>query len=133
MCSGWFRFAIVCGSNVWNSKRGGLPLLFRLLLPPFCRSTEQGFHTLAFEKDFTVQYTTTLGAPYGHHWRKLRRFIALEIFSAKRLQMSSEIHAEEVKFMIKHLYKRSLEGVWKVDVKSFFSMLDFNIMMKMVA
>ncbi|KAK0577268.1 hypothetical protein LWI29_030456 [Acer saccharum] len=76
---------------------------------------------------------TTLGAPYGHHWRNLRRFIALEIFSAKRLQMSSEIRAEEVKFMIKHLYKRSLEGVWKVDVKSFFYMLDFNIMMKMVA
>ncbi|TXG55846.1 hypothetical protein EZV62_017159 [Acer yangbiense] len=76
---------------------------------------------------------TTLGAPYGHQWRNLRRFIALEIFSAKRLQMSSEIHAKEAKFMIKHLYKRSLEGVWKVDVKSFFSMLDFNIMMKMVA
>ena len=47
--------------------------------------------------------------------------------------MSSEIRAEEVKFMIKHLYKRSLEGVWKADVKSFFSTLHFNIMMEMVA
>ncbi|TXG55849.1 hypothetical protein EZV62_017162 [Acer yangbiense] len=31
---------------------------------------------------------TTLGAPYGHHWRNLRRFIALEIFSAKRGETS---------------------------------------------
>ncbi|TXG52484.1 hypothetical protein EZV62_021653 [Acer yangbiense] len=77
-----------------------------------------------------LQYNfTTIGAPYGHHWRNLRRFTALEIFSAKRLQMSSEICAEEVKFMIKHLYKRAR----KVDVESFFYMLDFNIMMKIVA
>ncbi|KAK2660208.1 hypothetical protein Ddye_006741 [Dipteronia dyeriana] len=76
---------------------------------------------------------TTMEDPYSYHWCNLRRFTVLEIFSAKSLQMSSEIRAEEVKFMIKHLYKRSLEGVWKVDVKSHFYMLDFNIMMEMVA
>ncbi|KAK2660209.1 hypothetical protein Ddye_006742 [Dipteronia dyeriana] len=72
---------------------------------------------------------TTIAAPYGHHWRNLRRFTALEIVSAKRLQMSSEIFADEVKFMIKHLYKRAQ----KVDVESFFYMLNFNIMMMIVA
>ncbi|KAK3231294.1 hypothetical protein Dsin_003175 [Dipteronia sinensis] len=43
--------------------------------------------------------------------------------------MSSKIRAEEVKFTIKHLYKR----VQKIDVESFFYILDFNIMMKIVA
>ncbi|KAL5777669.1 hypothetical protein ACOSP7_010595 [Xanthoceras sorbifolium] len=78
---------------------------------------------------------TTIGAPFGNHWRNLRRFTALEIFSAKSLQMSSDIRTEEIRFMIKHLCKRSFEGVVlrKVDVKSLFYLLDFNIMLKMVA
>ncbi|KAL5780165.1 hypothetical protein ACOSQ2_010902 [Xanthoceras sorbifolium] len=83
-----------------------------------------------------LQYNyTTIAAPYGNHWRNLRRFTALEIFSAKRLQMSSDIRTEEIRFMIKHLCKRSFEGVVlrKVNVKSFFYLLDFNIMLKMVA
>ncbi|KAH7526834.1 hypothetical protein JRO89_XSUnG0046900 [Xanthoceras sorbifolium] len=75
---------------------------------------------------------TTLGAPYGNHWRNIRRFFVIEIFSERRLQISSEIRTEEIRFMIKHLYKNSFKGVRKVDVKTFFYYLAFNIVMKLV-
>ncbi|KAJ0091401.1 hypothetical protein Patl1_13990 [Pistacia atlantica] len=75
---------------------------------------------------------TTLGGQYGNHWRNLRRFSALEIFSANRLQMSSNVRAEELRFVVKYLFKSSFKGAPKVDVKAFLYMLDFNIMMKMI-
>ncbi|KAK2660197.1 hypothetical protein Ddye_006730 [Dipteronia dyeriana] len=75
----------------------------------------------------------TLGAPYGNHWRNIRRFSVIEIFSARRLQMSSEIRIEEIRFMVKHLYTYSFKGVRKVDMKAFFYTIAFNIVMRMVA
>ncbi|TXG52487.1 hypothetical protein EZV62_021656 [Acer yangbiense] len=75
----------------------------------------------------------TLGAPYGNHWRNIRRFAIIEIFSSRRLQMSSEIRIEEIRFMVKHLYTNSFKGVRKVDMKSFFYAIAFNIVMRMVA
>lgn len=80
----------------------------------------------------TYNYSTII-APYGNHWRNLRRFFALGIFSAKRLQKSANIRHEELRIMIKHLYKSSLIGAKKVNVKTFLYTLDFNIMMRMVA
>ncbi|KAJ0030865.1 hypothetical protein Pint_13880 [Pistacia integerrima] len=59
-------------------------------------------------------------------------FSALEIFSANRLQMSSNVRAEELRFVVKYLFKSSFKGAQKVDVKAFLYMLDFNIMMKMI-
>lgn len=76
---------------------------------------------------------TGLGAPYGHHWRNLRRFFAVEVFSPKRLQMSSNIRTEEIRHMTKYLFKRSSQGVVTVELSSFLYMLDFNVIMKMVA
>lgn len=78
---------------------------------------------------------TRLASSYGDHWRNFRRFFSLEIFSAKSLQMSSNMRVEEVRFMIKHLHKMSnMKGVEKlVDVKTLLYMLDFNIIMRMVS
>ncbi|KAK0596324.1 hypothetical protein LWI29_014655 [Acer saccharum] len=72
-------------------------------------------------------------APYGNHWRNIRRFSVIEIFSERRLQMSSEIRIEEIRFMVKHLYTNSFKGVRKVDMKEFFYTIAFNIVMRMVA
>ncbi|KAK2660200.1 hypothetical protein Ddye_006733 [Dipteronia dyeriana] len=47
--------------------------------------------------------------------------------------MSSAIRNEETRFLIKHLYKNSFKGVIKVDVKTLFYSLAFNMAMKMVA
>ncbi|KAK3231292.1 hypothetical protein Dsin_003173 [Dipteronia sinensis] len=80
-----------------------------------------------------LEYNHTITAPYGDHWRMWRRFSVIEIFSERRLQMSSEIRNEETRFMVKHLYKNSFKGVTKVDVKTLFHLLAFNMAMKMVA
>ncbi|KAK3231289.1 hypothetical protein Dsin_003170 [Dipteronia sinensis] len=81
-----------------------------------------------------LEYNHTITAPYGDHWRMWRRFSLIEIFSKRRLQMSSEFRAEEIRFVAKYLYyKNYFKGVTKVDVKSFFYKLTFNMVMKMVA
>ncbi|KAJ0085883.1 hypothetical protein Patl1_08829 [Pistacia atlantica] len=81
-----------------------------------------------------VEYNfTTLGAPYGNHWRSLRRFFAVEVLSPKSLQLSSTIRTEEIRFMTKYLFQTSFQGFVKVELNSFLYMLDFNIIMKMVA
>ncbi|KAH7846315.1 hypothetical protein Vadar_012431 [Vaccinium darrowii] len=69
-------------------------------------------------------------APYGTHWRNLRRFAAIEIFSSVRIQMTSRIRADEVRFLAKKLFAMRNR---KVEVNSMFFFLTFNIMMKMVS
>lgn len=76
---------------------------------------------------------TSIGAPYGEHWRNLRRVYALEIFSPRRLLLSANIRTEEIRFMAKHLFQSSFKDVQKVDVKSLLYKLDFNIVIRMVA
>ena len=65
-------------------------------------------------------------------WRNLRRFAALEIFSSRRLQMSTNIRMEEIRFLTKQLFKSSIKGIEKVEIKSAFNILAFNIIMKML-
>ncbi|BFG35871.1 hypothetical protein CerSpe_221450 [Prunus speciosa] len=77
---------------------------------------------------------TTLGAsPYGDHWRNLRRIGATDIFSTARLQTFSEIRKDEVKHLLLKLSQNARDGFAKVELKSMFSELTFNIIMTMVA
>ncbi|KAM7265554.1 hypothetical protein ACFE04_003237 [Oxalis oulophora] len=72
-------------------------------------------------------------APYGDHWRNLRRLCALDIFSSNRLNESSTIRRDEVMMLIRKLGKMSRDGFRKVKLKSMFSELSFNVLMRMVA
>ncbi|TYH38076.1 hypothetical protein ES332_D12G085600v1 [Gossypium tomentosum] len=77
---------------------------------------------------------TTLGlAPYGDHWRNLRRLSTIEIFSSTRLNMSLDIRRDEVSRLLRRLYQVSADGFAKVELKSVFSELTFNIIMRMMA
>ncbi|XVF15483.1 hypothetical protein REPUB_Repub09cG0157500 [Reevesia pubescens] len=77
---------------------------------------------------------TTLGlAPYGDHWRNLRRLSTIEIFSSNRLNLSLDIRRDEVHRLLRRLYQVSAEGFAKVELKSMFSELTFNIIMRMIA
>ncbi|MBA0772057.1 hypothetical protein Gotri_007496, partial [Gossypium trilobum] len=77
---------------------------------------------------------TTLGlAPYGDHWRNLRRLSTIEIFSSSRLNMSLDIRRDEVSRLLRRLYQVSADGFAKVELKSVFSELTFNIIMRMMA
>ncbi|KAA8531625.1 hypothetical protein F0562_006334 [Nyssa sinensis] len=78
-------------------------------------------------------YTTMVGAPYGDHWRNLRRLSALEIFSSSRLNMFLSIRQEEIKLLLRRLNQNSSRTFAKVELKSKFSELTFNIIIRMIA
>ncbi|KAL2499625.1 Cytochrome [Abeliophyllum distichum] len=78
-------------------------------------------------------YTSIVSAPYGEHWRNLRRFSTVEIFSSSRLNMFLSIRQDEIKLLLQKLYRNSRSDFAKVELKSLFSELSFNIIMRMVA
>ncbi|KAF8377608.1 hypothetical protein HHK36_030990 [Tetracentron sinense] len=86
-------------------------------------------------KHLGYNFTSLAWAPYGDHWRNLRRITALEIFSSNRLQMFSGIRSDEVRSMIQRLVRGcSSDGGFKmVEMKSVFFELTLNIMMRMIA
>ncbi|KAL6224885.1 hypothetical protein ACLB2K_003740 [Fragaria x ananassa] len=78
-------------------------------------------------------WSTMVSAPYGDHWSNLRRIGAIEIFSSQRLNMFSTIRKDEVKHLVRRLAKNSSSGNFsKVEMKSMFNELSFNIIMTMV-
>ncbi|KAM5576690.1 cytochrome P450 81E8 [Rosa sericea] len=79
-------------------------------------------------------WSTMVSAPYGDHWRNLRRIGVIEIFSSQRLNMFSTIRKNEVKHLVLKLAQNSSSGDFsKVEMKSMFNELTFNIIMTMVA
>ncbi|KFK28402.1 hypothetical protein AALP_AA8G510200 [Arabis alpina] len=85
-----------------------------------------------------VAYNNTMvsAAPYGEHWRKLRRVCALEIFSATRLRESEGIRRDEVRALLRTIHLATKSGVSnfvRVKLRPLLSRLTFNIIMRMVA
>ncbi|KAI3412891.1 uncharacterized protein J3R85_016787 [Psidium guajava] len=82
---------------------------------------------------------TTIGAaPYGPLWRNLRRLTALEILSPHRLAGSLTVRLEEVRLLVKSLYKEAVAAVGggccvKVEMRSRLQDLSFNIIMRMIS
>ena len=77
--------------------------------------------------------TSLVSSPYGEHWRNLRRLCALEIFSSNRLNMFLGIRKDEIKHLLRRLGRDSRDNFAKVELKSLFSELTFNIITRMVA
>ncbi|KAK9946434.1 hypothetical protein M0R45_011900 [Rubus argutus] len=78
--------------------------------------------------------TTLTWAPYGSHWRNLRRIASLELLSSNRLQMLQGIRADEVRSLICWLFRGSSGGEFQsLEMKSIFFELTLNVMMRMIA
>ncbi|KAK6923100.1 Cytochrome P450, partial [Dillenia turbinata] len=84
-------------------------------------------------KHLGYNYTTMVSASYGDHWRNLRRLSSLEIFSSSRLNMFSGIRKDEIMQLVVSLYSVSGNQFGKVELKSKFSELSFNIIMRMIS
>jgi isoflavone 2'-hydroxylase len=84
-------------------------------------------------KHLGYNHTTMAASPYGDHWRNLRRISSLEIFSTNRLNTFLGIRRDEVKRLLRKLSRNSREDFAKVELKSMFSDLTFNSIMRMVA
>ncbi|KAK7270958.1 hypothetical protein RJT34_26503 [Clitoria ternatea] len=77
--------------------------------------------------------TTLAQSPYGDHWRNLRRIVSLEVLSSHRLNSFSDIRRDEIMRLIKKLAQGSRNGFAKVELKSKFSEMTFNTMMRMIS
>ncbi|KAD4585700.1 hypothetical protein R6Q59_035789 [Mikania micrantha] len=61
-------------------------------------------------------YTSLVFAPYGDHWRNLRRVASIEILSSHRLREFEPIRADEVRIMLRKLYRASSEKPTVIQV-----------------
>ncbi|KAL3732934.1 hypothetical protein ACJRO7_022452 [Eucalyptus globulus] len=79
-------------------------------------------------------------SPYGEYWRNLRRFAAVEIFSARPLADYSAVRQEEVLSLVRQLFRDHCcvgdgkDREWlKVDMRRRLLDLTLNVMMRMIA
>ncbi|KAJ6378504.1 hypothetical protein OIU78_028694 [Salix suchowensis] len=84
-------------------------------------------------KVLNYNFTTLAAAPYGDHWRNLRRLTAIEVFSATRLNAFASIRREEVKNLLRRIHKMCGDGSAVIELRTMLLDLNFNIMMRMVA
>ncbi|KAL9244049.1 hypothetical protein vseg_017864 [Gypsophila vaccaria] len=84
-------------------------------------------------KHLNYEYTTIGSAPYGPLWRDLCRLSNVEFFSVLRLNAVAGIRAEEVRLLAKGLFDEVKEDTVKVEMKSRFAEVTFNIIMRMLA
>ncbi|XP_071733909.1 cytochrome P450 81Q32-like [Rutidosis leptorrhynchoides] len=72
---------------------------------------------------------TSLGwAPYGDHWRNIRKISITEIFSSNRLQEFEEVRADEGRLVIRKLIFESSP----VNLSDVFHELTLNVMTRMI-
>ncbi|XP_050238607.1 cytochrome P450 81Q32-like [Mercurialis annua] len=82
-------------------------------------------------KHLGYNFTTLTWAPYGDKLRELRKLSAVEVLSAHRVQLLSGIRTDEVKLMIKSLF-RNKKNEEQVNLKTIFFELMLNVMMRMI-
>lgn len=89
---------------------------------------------LLFGKHLGNNFTSIVWVGYGDYWRNLRKICSLEILSSHRLQKLSSIRIEEVKSMVRHLFKFSGGGLQVVEMtmRPVFFELMFNVLTRMI-
>ncbi|GFY95971.1 cytochrome P450, family 81, subfamily K, polypeptide 1 [Actinidia rufa] len=86
------------------------------------------------EEKSSITITPQWGfSSYGEHCQNLRRLISLEMVSANRLAMFTNIRQEEVWLLLKQLFQNSRGEFVPVNLKSKLADVSFNIMMRMIA
>uniref|UniRef100_A0A803NFH2 Cytochrome P450 n=1 Tax=Cannabis sativa TaxID=3483 RepID=A0A803NFH2_CANSA len=89
---------------------------------------------LLMGKHISYNYTTIVAAPYGDHWRNLRRIGAVEIFSTARLNLLLNIRKDEIDRLLRKINRSISSSTDRaVEMKSMLTELTFNIVMRMMA
>ncbi|KAJ9670576.1 hypothetical protein PVL29_026859 [Vitis rotundifolia] len=86
-----------------------------------------------FGKYIGYNNTTVTSAPYGEHWRNLRRLSALEIFSPNWFNMFIGTRRNEIKILLKRLSQNSRDNFARVELRLMFTELTCDIIMRMAA
>ncbi|ERN20265.1 cytochrome P450 81E8 isoform X1 [Amborella trichopoda] len=87
---------------------------------------------LAFGKYLGYNYMSVAWAPYGAHWRNLRRIETLELLSSRKIEMFAYIRHEEVAALLQSIVEASDRGE-VVNLKDSIEETMFNAIVKMVA
>eukprot|EP00253_Pinus_taeda_P000815 PITA_00815 len=72
-------------------------------------------------------------APYGDHWRQMRKICVLELLTAKRIESFKSVREEEVSAMISSIWDESEKGKMGVNVSKAVSTLTSNIVWRILA
>lgn len=84
-------------------------------------------------KHIGYNFTTVTVAPYGDHWRNVRRIISLEILSTHRLNSFYGIRKGEIAKLVQTLGRESVNDFAKVELKSKLTEMTFNTIMRMIS
>ncbi|CAI0424631.1 unnamed protein product [Linum tenue] len=92
-------------------------------------------HSILGWKILAYNYTSIGAAPYGPHWRNLRRLSAVELLSAPRLNSFLHVRTDEVTRLVNGLVAdvSAGSGFGKVEMKLRLVGLSMNMVMRMVA
>ncbi|EOA28842.1 hypothetical protein CARUB_v10025084mg [Capsella rubella] len=84
-------------------------------------------------KHIEYNSTTMTSAPYGDHWRNLRRICTLEIFSSHKLNGFLSVRHDETRHLLLRLSKNSQHGFAKVEMRNLLFELTINNIFRMIA
>lgn len=83
-------------------------------------------------KHIGYNYTAVTVAPYGDHWRNVRRIISLDVLSTHRLNSFLGIRRDEIKRLVRTLAQNG-DVFAKVELKSKLTEMTFNTIMRMIS
>ncbi|GLJ51046.1 hypothetical protein SUGI_1086770 [Cryptomeria japonica] len=70
-------------------------------------------------------------APYGPHWKAVRKICLMELLTTKKMDFFRQGRIEEVQCMVRDVYKASFEGK-SIDMRNLFGALTSNAITRMV-
>ncbi|KAL8045123.1 hypothetical protein ABFX02_08G092500 [Erythranthe guttata] len=104
-----------------------------------CDAAVSGRPQLRAAKHLGYNFAMFAFCPYGAYWRGVRKIVAAELLSNRRVDLLGHVRVSEIEISINELYKlwekRNYEGVLllSVEMKQWFSNLNLNVVLMMVA
>ncbi|KAF8012398.1 hypothetical protein BT93_I0525 [Corymbia citriodora subsp. variegata] len=88
---------------------------------------------LLFGKHLAYDHSTLTLLPYGAEWRNLRKIATIEVLSTHRLNILSCIRRDEAERLILRLARNGFGDFHRVELKTLFTELTFNVIMRMIS
>lgn len=88
---------------------------------------------LFISKHLAYDNSTLILLPYGAEWRNLRKIATIEVLSTHRLNVLSRIRRDEAKRLILRLARNGSGDFHLVELKTLFTELTFNVIMRMIS
>ncbi|KAL3722038.1 hypothetical protein ACJRO7_034396 [Eucalyptus globulus] len=84
-------------------------------------------------KHISYNNSTLLRLPYGAEWRNLRKITTIEVLSTHRLNMLSHTWRDEAERLMLRLARNGFRDFHRVELKTLFTELTFNVIMRMIS